>query len=371
MIDSVRTDLRGYSPQVKAQVKTLARAKTRENSGGGAKTSYLGSVRFFKHLIVTVLLVLLLAPWCGVLYLSRALRERADTLRAREDALGAADEMVGALGTALGQLSDQYEMLEGDATALGEAIAALNERIGNEIELQSYQSAYGQLYPELRVAGPASYADTTGTVYLTFDDGPGTNTRAILDILKRYDIKATFFVVGNSIRGREELLRRTAEEGHTIGVHSYTHVYKDIYASLEAFLEDFYLTSIKVEEITGVKPEIFRFPGGSVNSYNEAWGNTITSEMLSRGYRYYDWNAGSNDVAANATEESIYTLVLQQVRSNPYAVVLMHDGGGSRARTVSALPRIIERLRAEGYRFDRLTNEVKPTVFANTAYSRG
>jgi peptidoglycan/xylan/chitin deacetylase (PgdA/CDA1 family) len=140
---------------------------------------------------------------------------------------------------------------------------------------------------------------------------------------------------------------------------------------VEAFMDDFAAASDKIEEIAGVKPDIFRFPGGSVNSYNETWGNTIISEMLSRGYRYYDWNVGSGDTAADTDAGMIYEAVIKQVHSNSYSVVLMHDGGGNRSQTVQALPLIIDRLLREGYHFDRLTNQVKPTVFAAASLSRG
>ena len=108
-----------------------------------------------------------------------------------------------------------------------------------------------------------------------------------------------------------------------------------------------------------------------MNSYNERWGNTIISEMLSRGYRYYDWNVGAGDASLDATAETIYDAVIRQVRANPYSVVLMHDGGGNRSSTLTALPQIIDRLKNEGYSFDKMTNEVRPTVFTAAGFNRG
>ncbi|MEL7622915.1 MAG: polysaccharide deacetylase family protein [Clostridiales bacterium] len=344
MIDHVNTGLHRQVPQVKGQIK-LRRS---------SQISYLGSVRFFKHLIIGVVLVMLILPWMAMTGVySRA--EPADP------------DIAGQLG----ELARQQEALLQELEDYKSENRLLLQELDKARVLYDFDSPYSQLHPELRVSGPQEYIDSTKVIYLTFDDGPGVNTRAVLKILDKYNIKATFFVVGYAIEGREELLRQIVEEGHTIGIHSYSHVYKEIYNSVEGFLDDFAKVSNKIEEVTGIKADIFRFPGGSVNSFNEGWGNTIISEMLSRGYRYYDWNVGSSDVAADATAGSIYNAVINQAHSHSYSVVLLHDGGGSKARTVEALPQIIEKLLSEGYSFDKMTNQVKPTVFNTGSYSRG
>ena len=353
MTDHVGGSVRPYVPQVKGRIELRK-----------PKTPYLGSVRFFKHMIIGVALLLMIVPWVFVVNATASGRvARAETQQL--------DGLLIALRDENQSMADAYEeRLAQAATDLEEA-RAQRQRIETESDLLDFTSAYGHIHPELRVEGPAAYEDSTGVIYLTFDDGPGSSTRAVLDILKRYDIQATFFVVGYTINGREDILRRAVEEGHNIGVHSYSHVYRDIYSSVEAFFDDFALCSAKIEEVTGIKPNIFRFPGGSLNSFNETWGNTIISEMLSRGYRYYDWNVGSGDASLEATADSIYEAVIRQARANPYGVVLMHDGGGNRSHTVQALPMIIDRLRQEGYRFEKLTNQVRPTVFSTAGYSRG
>ncbi len=345
MIDHVNAGLHRQVPQVKGQIKL------RQASQKG----YLGSVRFFKQLIVGVVLVMLVVPWITMAGVYS---------RVKSESSQAEDRLVGAL-------MRQQEALQQELEGYRDENRLLLQELDKARSLYDFESPYSQLHPELRVAGPQEYIDKNKVIYLTFDDGPGVNTRAVLKILSKYNIKATFFVVGYTIDGREELLRQIVEEGHTIGLHSYSHVYKDIYSSIEAFLDDFAKVSNKVEAATGVKPDIFRFPGGSVNSFNEGWGNTIISEMLSRGYRYYDWNIGSSDVAADATTSSIYNAVINQARNHPYGVVLLHDGGGSKARTVEALPLIIEQLLSEGYSFDKMTNQVRPTVFATGGYNRG
>ncbi|MDR0469689.1 MAG: polysaccharide deacetylase [Peptococcaceae bacterium] len=355
MSDQTGIPLSTYVPQVKGQIKLRK-----------INSPYLGSVRFFRHIILGVVSIMIIAPWFFVGYLAGRGEARLVEMNMLQ---GQLIHTVSELQSIIGEyekLVDQKNQSEAEKLAL---IDDLRRAEAQYI----FESANLQVHPELVVQGPYEYVDSTGTVYLTFDDGPGVNTKAVLDILKRYNIKATFFIVGYMVNtpAREDLLIRIVEEGHAIGVHTYSHVYKDVYESLDAFLDDFALTSARIEEVTGVKPDIFRFPGGSLNSHNERWGNTIISEMLSRGYRYYDWNTGSGDTGENADADSIYDAVISQVHGNPYSVVLMHDGGGSRPRTVEALPEIIDRLLREGYRFDRLTNQVKPTVYETAMFNRG
>ena len=357
MTDHASTGLRVRVPQVKGQIKLRK-----------PKTAYLGSVRFFKHLIVTILLILITVPWGVVAYMGGRGQVNRDEILSLENRLTAASDEKQSL---LVEYEERLDQAAREQEELRLLLRQTEAQLTRAETIYEFQSAYGSLYPELWVEGPKEYVDSSKTIYLTFDDGPGGSTKSILDILQRYDIKATFFIVGYTIPGRESVLRQVAEAGHTLGVHTYSHVYRDIYSSLEAYLEDFSKASALIEEVTGIKPDIFRFPGGSMNIYNETWGNTIISEMLSRGYRYYDWNVGSGDTSVTATAETIYDAVIRQVYSNPYGVVLMHDGGGNRSQTVEALPRIIERLLREGYHFDKLTNQVRPTVFAPTSFSRG
>src|SRR5699024_5238173 len=101
-------------------------------------------------------------------------------------------------------------------------------------------------------------------VYLTFDDGPSENTGRILDILKQYNIKATFFVTGNN-QEHDDMIKRAFDEGHSIGLHTYTHDYASVYASEEAYFDDLKKISDLVESIIGQKSYLIRFPGGSSN----------------------------------------------------------------------------------------------------------
>ncbi|NLY70383.1 MAG: polysaccharide deacetylase [Clostridiales bacterium] len=207
------------------------------------------------------------------------------------------------------------------------------------------------------------YEDVPNSVYLTFDDWPSPITEDILKVLKEKDVKATFFVVYNDSPDAAKILKQIVEEGHSIGVHSTTHIYSQIYSSVEAFLSDFEVTASWIEEVTGIKPEILRFPGGSINIYNEGIYQTIIAEMLRRGYLYYDWNVDSGDAARYYSKHSIYNNVIKKVEKKDKAIVLMHDSAQKKV-TLQALPDIIDSLKASGRTLLPLTNQVKPVTFS-------
>ena len=225
---------------------------------------------------------------------------------------------------------------------------------------------YQTKYPDLYIENDYVFTETSNgkVCYLTFDDGPHPeNTAAILDTLKEYGAKATFFVIYKDSKEDRALYKRIVDEGHTIGVHTASHNYDKIYASVDAYLDDFDRMSRQIESSTGVKPDIFRFPGGSVNGYNNSIYQELIAEMIRRGYTYYDWNASSGD--ASGSNVPVNTLVqnsLNTVGDKDRAILLMHDGTGQK-NTASALPQIIEGLQEKGYEFHALTNEVAPVCF--------
>ena len=192
--------------------------------------------------------------------------------------------------------------------------------------------------------------------YLTFDDGPSVNTGEILDILKKYDIKATFFVVGRSDDNSKNLYKRIVKEGHAIGNHTYSHEYKTLYSSEKDFLSDFKKLEHHVYDITGIKMDIMRFPGGSntiiPNKYSDdKFMVRMIAKMLYDGYQYFDWNVDSRDAkAAKQNKDIIVSSVLKGVKNNNPAIILFHDSL-PKTTTVEALPIIIEKLLEEGYVF--------------------
>ncbi len=164
------------------------------------------------------------------------------------------------------------------------------------------------------------------TMYLTFDDGPSEeNTMAVLDILKRHNIKATFFLVGESVEKHPEVAKRIAKEGHTIGIHCYNHDYKKLYQSVDSYVEDFEKAWDVVYEITGVEVKLFRFPGGSINAYNKAVYTDIAEEMTERGYIYFDWNASLEDASKHNEPERLLKNAKESTLGRRKIVMLAHD----------------------------------------------
>lgn len=222
--------------------------------------------------------------------------------------------------------------------------------------------AYENLYPDMYCEPPVNQKSNEHVIYLSFDDGPSDITNQVLDILKQNDIKATFFVIGNEAEKRPEIIKRIVNEGHTIGVHTYCHQYDVIYASVESYLEDFYKTYDFIYKTTGVKPEIFRFPGGSVNSANKATRDQIIAEMRRRGFTFYDWNVYAEDAIGGLTStDKIISSITNNLIKSGESITLIHD---SEVKTTlpAALQPIIDYGRANGYTFDKLTKEVKPVT---------
>ena len=181
-------------------------------------------------------------------------------------------------------------------------------------------------------------------VYLTFDDGPSYNTAQILDVLAEYDVKATFFVTGDTTEEQRALYSRIVEEGHSIGVHSYSHRYSEIYASEEAFFEDFYMMSDYVYDITGIRPTICRLPGGSSNTVSNIKMADVVNELEEQGVTCYDWNISGGDAEGhNLSANQIAYNVTGGIERFQTSVVLLHDGK-DKGETIEALRLILEEL---------------------------
>lgn len=183
-------------------------------------------------------------------------------------------------------------------------------------------------------------------VYLTFDDGPSENTDEILDILAQYDVKATFFLVGKEGEMAEDAMRRIVEEGHTIGMHTYSHKYSRIYESVEAFAEDFLKLQEHIYSVTGVKSVYFRFPGGSSNEVSDTDIAELINWVHGQGIEYYDWNSSGDDAVGKSLDaETIVENCVRGIEKYNVFVVLLHDAKNKNA-TVEALPMLIEKIQA-------------------------
>lgn len=186
-------------------------------------------------------------------------------------------------------------------------------------------------------------------VYLTFDDGPSIYTGQILDILKANDVKATFFVIAREDESYWPYYTRILEEGHTLGMHSYTHDYNQVYASLDSFETDVSSLSQFLYDRTGTYPTIYRFPGGSSNTVCNVSMKECIAYLNEQGITYYDWNALNGDaVSSELPPEKLVENIMNSVRQNNTSIVLMHDMQ-SRHTTVESLQPLIDTLKDEGY----------------------
>ena len=202
--------------------------------------------------------------------------------------------------------------------------------------------------PLKEVATDGDKEAETKRAYLTFDDGPSGNTGEILDILDANDVKATFFVVG---RGDEyyDTYRDIVGRGHTLALHSYTHDYDKIYASLDDFAEDIEELRNLLYDVTGVNCVYYRFPGGSSNTVSKVDMDTLIDYVESQGLIYYDWNALNNDaVCGSYTPEQLVDNIMKDAVCHDDVVILMHDLD-ARHCTVESLQMLIDELRAEGF----------------------
>ncbi len=202
-----------------------------------------------------------------------------------------------------------------------------------------------------------------GVIYLTFDDGPSTSiTPKILDILKQKNVQATFFILNYNSQG-EALVKREVTEGHTVGIHGYSHDYKTIYQSVDIYMNNITKLQDKIKASTGYNATITRFPGGSSNTvsrYNPGIMTTLCQEVVNRGYKYFDWNVDSEDAGSAKTSQNVYNNVTKRLSKSRANVVLMHDFNGNN-KTLNALSGIIDYGIQNGYTFSKIT-ESTPMV---------
>lgn len=217
----------------------------------------------------------------------------------------------------------------------------VEDDFGNQTEL--IRTITVDSYPKPEIIIPKQK-----TIYLTFDDGPGPDTDRLLDILARYGVKATFFVVDT---GYSAQMKRIVEEGHSIALHSVTHNYKQIYASREAYFADIFGIQKIVKDATGVTTTLMRFPGGGsnmVSRFNHGIMSELTEAVQNAGFQYFDWNVDSNDAGGAKTAQEVFENVTEGVRQHKTSVVLQHD---IHSFSVDAVERIIQWGMDNGYQF--------------------
>ena len=196
------------------------------------------------------------------------------------------------------------------------------------------------------VAEESSGQEEIHKVYLTFDDGPSIYTNDILDILDSYNVKATFFVVGKEETNAEEALQRIVDEGHTLGMHSYSHKYKELYESMDSFTQDFARIRDFIYQATGEESVCYRFPGGSSNTVSEIDMHDFIDYLDSQGVEYYDWNVSSGDGGSmKLSTDTLLENCTKDIDTRDTSIILLHDSA-EKPTTVEALPDIIENILA-------------------------
>jgi peptidoglycan/xylan/chitin deacetylase (PgdA/CDA1 family) len=187
-------------------------------------------------------------------------------------------------------------------------------------------------------------------IYMTFDDGPSDRvTPKVLDILKKEKVPATFFIIGQQALSRKQIVKRAADEGHTIGIHSYTHNYKQIYSSPESLLADIEKCNGVIKMITGRESTLYRFPGGSFNLSEK-----LTEVVSESGFTIVDWNCSLCDAEIyNPTPYQLYMSAINSAENKSKLVLLAHDST-TKLSTVDALSDIIHYFREKGYTFKAL-----------------
>ena len=363
---------------------------------------YFGSVRFFKHLIITTILLMIIVPTVLAIVFGIGKNQSDEQVRelsaentaltallqnyTGEDELTAEElyrvmeglgmdpaELVNVIynrnKAAFADIIDKWrtEELALDVTEDMDTEQTQPDTATDTVEASTapdsnYTSPYSDLYPELYAEqAAADYTDDSNTIYLTFDGGPSEYTLNLLDILDRHDIKATFFLTPQDTEESFSLMNEIADRGHTIGVYSYSADYEAIYADAESYLSDFSQARKLIYDATGIQCRYFRFPGGSSNEYNAEIMDELAEEMRRRGFVCFDWNVDSGD-ADGANWTTMYNSVLNEVAMVDRAVILMHDGIYN---TTLVLEDVINALLADArnFTFSAVTDEVRPLQF--------
>lgn len=343
--------LDGVSQEDATYISTLSdSAQTKTNHGSVFEVAQKQRLRWEARFIIVIILLLIVILGSGAFI---AAKRSQDALTLSAESLTKTTQTVGAQSSNSGVDDNANAQSNAASTApSGNAFSAAN--VVN-LATRDKDFAVDPDQTEWNVMD-----DDRKVVYLTFDDGPSARTKDVLDILDHYGCKATFFVVGHN----DEYFPMIAEaykRGHTIGMHTYSHNYEQIYASDEAYFDDLERIAAIVKEQIGYVPAFIRFPGGSSNTisvrYNEGIMSRLVDEVRARGYQYFDWNNSFGDGADHTAEEIVsYACELVDM---PKIILLCHDSA-TKQTTLEALPQIIEHYQSLGYTFEAIGRTTNP-----------
>ncbi|MBR6389731.1 MAG: polysaccharide deacetylase [Lachnospiraceae bacterium] len=277
--------------------------------------------RLKKIILITLALAIIIPLVCSIIFLALFIHTR----RELNDLQNRYDELL----TSMEQLRDDIEYIDGPQDVYSVSDVTDSQR-----------DTTVETTPD--IPDESDEDEYVREVYLTFDDGPSIYTDEILDILADHDVKATFFVTGKTDEESVDAYKRIVEDGHTLGMHSYSHRYSQIYASKEAFVEDLNKLQEYLYETTGVWSRYYRFPGGSSNTASTVDMSELIDYLTEQDITYFDWNIVSGDASGQSlSADTIYNNCISRLANFNEAVILMHDAADKHS-TVEALPRIIE-----------------------------
>lgn len=350
-----------YAPRASGETDWDADEEAEEEEYNRASVN-----RLKKAILVALILMFLIPTILCLILLTKMHGMEKEIQQLREDFLSKKEQMQAeqAAMTSLVSEADGQAKLERDR----EGDINMLHQSGS----QDVSTTEGQTEETTEVSEAAEQIDPATVpeekrVYLTFDDGPSDDAEAILDILKEKDVKATFFMVIND-KSRQSVIRRMAADGHTLGIHSASHVYSEIYADLDSFRQDVQTVHDLLYDMTGQDVKLYRFPGGSSNRVSDVPVDDCIAYLEEAGYTYFDWNASNGDSSGSGyTAEQLEDNVLRYVHNNSGAtVVLMHDFKNCPA-TAESLPHLIDTLREEGYVLLPIDETTAPVHHRKTA----
>jgi len=310
-------------------------------------------IRFLRRLILVSIATAIIVPICICLLLAIRYDKVSNKLDRAIEELAWYEQQYGetALAEGMGDekplitddgSSDEAEAKQTTSTGSGEDIPVAQE--DNAEVVAGNPDEKSDVILENADAESSEW-DGTRRVYLTFDDGPSATTGEILDILDEYGVKATFFVTGKEGEKYADVYKRIVDNGHTIGMHSYSHQYSELYSSLESFATDLQKLQTFLYETTGSWCTLYRFPGGSSNTVSKVSMRDLIDYLGLENITYYDWNVASSDDRSGITKDIIVANVMTGIPKFQNAVVLLHDAPDKRT-TIEALPEIIEQVQS-------------------------